>query len=432
MSKKNVFVVGLDDFNLKKMKLTPEASDCEFHPALYISEIREIEQFDMATLVDTAVKRMEEFPGKIDAVVAYYDFPATDILPILAERFGLPGPSLESVFKCEHKYWSRLEQQKVIPDHIPVFRAFDPFDPHAFEKLNMLPPFWIKPIRSFRSFLAYRINGEIDFVTNIEEVKEQIDYLARPYRYFLENYPVPAEIAEMEESCIAESMLEGSQCTLEGYVLHGDVVIYGIVDSVREADRSSFARYEYPSFLPQEIQFRMADVARRVIKQIGLNNSPFNAEFFYNSTLNEVFLLEINPRISQSHADIFEKVHGVSHLSIMLQIALGKRPAPLDTKGPFQVAANCMIRTYESGKLIRVPFQEEITSIENDIPGTVIKLLVKEGQHLNNLQLQDSYSFELANVFIGGRDRLELLERYNQVLDKLNFDVERDEETVIS
>lgn len=432
MSKKNVFVVGLDDFNFEKMKRVPEALECEFHPALYISEMREVEEFDIAALVSTAIRRMEEFPEKIDAVVAYYDFPATDILPILAERFGLPGPSLESVFKCENKYWSRLEQYKVVPDQIPVFKAFNPFDPHAFEKLNMIPPFWIKPIRSFRSFLAYRINSEIDFVTNIEEVKEQIDYLARPYHYFLENYSVPTEIAEMEESCIAESMLEGSQCTLEGYVLNGDVVIYGIVDSVREADRSSFARYEYPSFLPQEIQFRMADVARRIIKQIGLNNSPFNAEFFYNSTLNEVFLLEINPRVSQSHADIFEKVHGVSHLSIMLQIALGKRPAPLEQKGPFQVAANCMIRTYESGKLTRVPAQEEIKDIERDVPGTVIKLLVKEGQHLNNLQIQDSYSFELANVFIGGRDRLELLERYNQVLDRLDFSVERDEETVIS
>lgn len=432
MSKKNVFVVGLDDFNLKKMKLMPEASECEFHPALHISEIREVEEFDIEALVNTAIKRMEEFSGKIDGVVAYYDFPATDILPILAERFDLPGPSLESVFKCEHKYWSRLEQQKVIPDHIPVFKAFDPFDPDAFEKLNIIPPFWIKPIRSFRSFLAYRINDELDFVTNIEEVKEQIDYLDRPFHYFMENYPFPAEIAEMEESCIAETMLEGSQCTLEGYVLNGDVVIYGIVDSVREADRSSFARYEYPSFLPQELQFRMADVARRVIRQIGLNNSPFNMEFFYNSILNEVFLLEINPRISQSHADIFEKVHGVSHLSIMLQIGLGKRPAPLEQKGPYQVATNCMIRTYESGKLTRVPTQEEIESIERDIPGTIIKLLVREGQHLNNLQVQDSYSFELANVFIGGRDRLEQLERYTQILDRLNFSVERDEETVIS
>lgn len=432
MSKKNVFVVGLDDFNLKKLRMIPEASDCEFHPALYISEIREVEEFDIGALIDTAVKRMEGFPGKIDAVVAYYDFPATDILPILAERFGLPGPRLESVFKCEHKYWSRLEQQKVIPDHIPVFKAFDPFDSHAFEKLNMIPPFWIKPIRSFCSFLAYRINDEFDFVTNIEEVKKQIDFLAKPFHYFMENYPFPAEIAEMKESCIAESLLEGSQCTLEGYVTNGDVVIYGIVDSVREADRSSFARYEYPSFLPQEIQFRMADVARRFIKQIGLNNSPFNMEFFYNSTLNEVFLLEINPRVSQSHADIFEKVHGVSHLSIMLQIALGKRPVPLERKGPFQVAANCMVRTYESGKLIRVPAQEEVAKIQREVPGTVIKLLVSEGQHLNNLQLQDSYSFELANVFIGGRDRLELLERYNQVLDMLDFAIERDKETMIS
>ncbi len=60
-------------------------------------------------------------------VTSFFDFPGTMIAAILAERFGLPGPPLESLFKCEHKYWSRLEQAAIAAEHVPRFAAVDPF-----------------------------------------------------------------------------------------------------------------------------------------------------------------------------------------------------------------------------------------------------------------------------------------------------------------
>jgi hypothetical protein len=56
-------------------------------------------------------------------------------------------------------------------------------------------------------------------------------------------------------------------------------------------------------------------------------------------------------------------------------------------------------------------------------------LHVKNGLHLGELQGQDSYSYELANIFIGGRDQRELVKKYNQCLDGLTFDIEYDEQT---
>ncbi|MFP4170226.1 MAG: acetyl-CoA carboxylase biotin carboxylase subunit family protein [Methanomassiliicoccales archaeon] len=424
--KKNVFVVGLDEFNLRKLRRLPEAEYCEFHAALDISEIRDVERYDMEELISKAVGRMRSTPGEVDAVVTYYDFPGTELVPILAEEFGVIGPSLESVLKCGHKYWSRLEQQKVIPEHLPMFKAFDPVDPEAFRDLDMVPPFWIKPFKSFRSYLAYKVNDEYMFNQYAQEIQENIDFLQEPFNYLFEAYSMPKEFVFMRESCVAESPLTGHQCTLEGYVHDGEVVVYGIVDSVRESDRSSFSRYEYPSSLPMEIQFRMADVTRRAITQIGLDNSPFNVEFFYNSTHNEVGLLEINPRISQAHTDIFEKVHGVSHHRIMLQIALGRRPEAMEYRGEFNVAANFMVRTYEPGRVTRVPDDGVVKSLTNEMPGTIIKMGVREGQHLDELQGQDSYSYQLANVYIGGNDRLELLNKYHRCMDRLHFEIERE------
>ena len=423
---KNVFVVGLDDFNLSKLKRLPEAENYRFLPALDISEIRNVERFDMDKLISTAKKRMSSEPGGVDAIVTYYDFPGTDLVPILAEEFGVIGPTLESVLKCEHKYWSRLEQQKVIADNIPIFKAFDPEDEDAYWSLDMIPPFWIKPFRSFKSYLAYNINDEYSFTVHAKEIADNLDFMQEPFNYLMESYNMPKEFVDMQESCIAEGSLNGQMCTLEGYVFNGGVVVYGIVDSVRDIDRSSFSRYEYPSSLPLEVQFRMADVARRTITAIGLNQSPFNIEFFYDPNHDSVNLLEINPRISQAHADIFEKVHGLSHHRIMLQIALGEKPKAMSYDGDFQVAANFMVRTYDYGKVTSVPDQATIEALEKEIPGTIIKVSVEEGQELGDLKYQDSYSYQIANVYIGAERRMELLEKYNCCMDRLDFKVERD------
>ncbi|MDA3867180.1 MAG: hypothetical protein PF489_10615, partial [Salinivirgaceae bacterium] len=153
--KKQVFIIGLDDFNLTKLQRLPEAAECDFLPALKIEEIRSEKQLDMEALINKACERIDQ-NGHIDAIVSYYDFPGTTLVPILSEKYNLPGPTLESVMKCEHKYWSRLEQNKVIAHSIPTFKAFDPFDDNAYQQIEMIPPFWIKPIKSYRSYLAYR------------------------------------------------------------------------------------------------------------------------------------------------------------------------------------------------------------------------------------------------------------------------------------
>jgi len=173
----------------------------------------------------------------------------------------------------------------------------------------------------------------------------------------------------------------------------------------------------------------MADIARRVITQIGYDNAPFNMEFFYNQTADEVYMLEVNPRISQSHSDIFEKIHGTSHHSIMLSLALGEKPKTLGFNGEFNKAANFMLRTFESGKIIKAPTESEIKILKKFIPGLEVKINVKEGVHLSELQGQDSYSYELANIFIGARDQRELVDLYHQCVDGLSFEIEYDEAT---
>ena len=429
-SKKKIFVVGLDDFNLAKLQRLPEAEECDFYPAVKLAEMRDVEELSVSHLLAKADERIKE-AGGIDAVVSYFDFPGTVLVAIIAAKYDLPGSPLEGVLKCEHKFWSRLEQQKVIPRNIPQFKAFDPFDEEAYEKIDFITPYWIKPIKSYRSFLAYLVNSPMQFREYMEQVRQHIEFISEPFNYIFKKYGMPKEITDMEETMIAETPINGHQCTVEGYAFDEDVIVYGIVDSVREEDRSSFSRYEYPSNLPQEIQFRMADLSRRAISQIGLMNSAFNIEFFYDATANQVYLLEINPRISQAHTDIFEKVHGISHHHIMLNLALNRRPKALDYNGKFRKGAHFMLRTFEPGVVREIPSGEEIEALKKKYPDLAIKLNVKVGMNLDEMRGQDSYSYELANIFLGGKNQEELLEKYNDVVENLTFHIDYVEEEML-
>lgn len=421
--KKHIFIIGLDDHNLKKLKNVRMASECEFHPALYVREMREVQSFPIQEIIDKTIERIRSAGTPVDAVVAFYDFPAMTIQPIVAEEFGVRSSSLESVLKCEHKLWSRQEQAKVIPQHTPKFQGFDPFEDNLFDKIDLIPPYWVKPIKSFSSYLAFHINDREEFEEHLEDTRENIHYIVEPFCYLLKEYDMPEEVAESPKLCLAETLLSGWQCTLEGYVFENEIVTYGIIDSVRRKDRSSFSRYQYPSSLPNDVQSRMADIVHRIVEHIGLNNTQFNIEFFYNSTQDEIHLLEINPRMAQAHADLFEKVHGISHQEILLKIALGERPEPLKEDGPFNVAANFMLRTYHNGKVMSVPQQEAISQLKEHIPGLTVQLAVKEGQKLSDLHSEDSYSYKLANITLGGEDEQDLMNKYNWATHHLIFEI---------
>jgi hypothetical protein len=371
-----------------------------------------------------ARRRLKNFTGSVDAIIGFFDFPVTTILPILSEEFGLPSASLESVLKCEHKYWSRLEQREVAGKFIPQFYGFDPFDESFLETEPLLYPFWIKPAKSFRGYLAYQINDAASFVTSIYEIREHIDRISEPFQHLLDQVELPQEVARLGgRCCVAESPLSGQQCTLEGYVHDGEVTIYGVVDSVRETDRSSFSRYEYPSRLPQHVLDQMADIASRVITRIGYDNATFNIEFFYSLTEDRPYLLEINPRLSQSHAYLFQEVDGVSHHQIMIDLSLGNPPAPPVRAGRYKRAAKFMLRYHDDGVLTRVPTRAELDEIMSRVPGTLVDVLVEEGTHLSALRNQDSYSYEIADVYVAADSEQQLLEKYGRVTEELQFEL---------
>jgi hypothetical protein len=98
---KNIFVVGLDPFNNRKLSAIAEKKGYTIHSLLDVRVIKGPDQIPVETLLANAKETLSSFPGRVDAIVGYWDFPATCITPYLCKHMGLPSPTFESVLKCE-------------------------------------------------------------------------------------------------------------------------------------------------------------------------------------------------------------------------------------------------------------------------------------------------------------------------------------------
>ncbi|WP_030611939.1 ATP-grasp domain-containing protein [Streptomyces sclerotialus] len=423
MSRKNIFVVGLDEGNLAELRAIPDAAEYAFHGLLTPEELQEGE-VSVPELLEKAYGILDAFEGSIDAIVTYWDFPASTLVPILGERYGTRHTSLESIVKCEHKYWSRLEQQKVIDEH-PRFGQVDLTAERPEPPEGVRFPMWLKPALSYSSELAYGVKDEQEFQEAVEKIRQGISRVGRPFEYILDQLDLPPEMAGVGgQVCLAEEAIAGIQVAVEGYVLDGEVTVYGTLDSVNYPDSSSFLRHQYPSTLPPDVVQRLRTASERVMRQIGMETATFSIEFFYDPHTDQINLLEINPRHSQSHAQIFHYVDGTPNHHIMVALALGKDPRLTQDAGRYEMGAKWYYRWFTDAVVKNVPTPEDIERIEQEIPGVRIEMVPEPGKRLSDSPQQDSYSCELAHIFTGADSVDEMTEKYNRAVAALNHHFE--------
>ncbi|MEV0253446.1 ATP-grasp domain-containing protein [Streptomyces sp. NPDC050732] len=418
--RKNVFVLGLDDANVPTLNSIPGAANYRFHPLLTVEELQGGE-VSVPELLDKAQGILDSFDGSIDAIVGYWDFPVSTLVAMLGDRYGTRSTSLESVVKCEHKYWSRLEQQKVIDEHPRFGRVdLDADDPRPPEGVRF--PMWLKPALSYSSELAYSVKDQDEFREACARIKEGISRVGRPFEYILQQLDLPPEMDGVgAQVCLAEEAISGVQVAVEGYVHRGEVTVYGVLDSINYPDSSCFLRHQYPSGLPEPVVRRLHDVSKRVIRQVGMDSATFSIEYFYDPGTDAINLLEINPRHSQSHAELFAYVDGVPNHHCMVSLAFDEDPALPYREGPYATAAKWYYRWFADGVSHQVPTPEEVERIERENPGVHIDVLAEEGRKLSEVTDQDSYSYELAHISTGGDSEEDLRRKYDRCVAALGL-----------
>ncbi len=163
-------------------------------------------------------------------------------------------------------------------------------------------PMWVKPVRSMSSDLAFHVNDRRQFEEAVAEIGTSIDKVDKPFALVLEHVDLPQEVAEAGgRACLAKEEVTGRQLTVEGHNYDGRPHVHGISDSHTYPDSSSFLRFQYPSAVPSSVAEHLVDVSKRVIPQLGLGYGTFHIEYFWDPDKDEINLLEVSPRHSQSH-----------------------------------------------------------------------------------------------------------------------------------
>lgn len=426
----NIFITGLDAYNAEVLKQLEDQGPYRFVALSHGSEVMiktKGKHLDFENLIERAKLQLNKFDGTINGIISCMD-PAMMLTYYLCEQYGMKGPGLANALRCEHKYWSRLEQKKVIPEHIPDFMPLNPFEDHRLEDLRLKPPFWLKPVKSYSSQLGFNIENQQDLDAGLAQMRENIGQFSRSFNYMLSQIDrsiLPDEVKQVDGNfCVAEGLITGRQYTVEGYTYEGQVHIHGFFDSLLYDGVPSFFAYVTPSDLPEAIQQRTREIITKVVSHMQLNNATFNIEFRYDEAKNHIWLLEINTRISQSHSEMFKKVHGFTNHLFMVEVAIGNKPSVKMNQGRYNIAAKLHPRVFTNeGRVVQLPSEDKIKQIEKEFDATIY-MEVEEGQELADLPGQDSFSSLLASIHLGADNKQELLDKYEEVLSRLDIKVE--------
>lgn len=427
MEPRNVFLLGCDPVHARHLQEISHPERFRFHALLDADELIYRKSYDFEGLLDEARHVLRGFDGRVDALINHWDFPVASIHAILCAELGLPGPTLEAVTKCSHKYWSRLEQRKVAPESTPGFCAVDPFDERALDEIELEFPFWVKPVKGYASALGYKVETADDFRRAMEAAREGIRRIGEPVNAILAHLDLPPEVAGVDGNhMIAEELVDGAEFAPEGFVQHGRVQVHGLIDDVRGENRSSFLANEYPSRAPRAVQERTIELSDRILTQIGFDDGCFNVEFFWDENRDRLWIVEINPRLSQSHSDLFTKVDGTSNHQVAVQVALGEPVEFEYGAGPWARAAKFYHRRYDKTDAVatRIPTDEDLARLRERQPDTLVVVKLERGQKLSELLDEDPYSYVLAEIMIGAADHDELLAKYEEAARLLPFEFE--------
>lgn len=422
--RKTIAVIGADDHNLALIRAIPEAKEWDLVRVLEWEEVQpDNGRIDFDALYRRARQRIDRLDAPPDAVTGYLDFPVTCIEALLRRDYGLPGATPEAVSCMENKYWMREIEARVAPEAAAATAALNPFDPEQARRRMPPYPFWLKPVAAHSSVLGFMIEDAEDLDRALHECRLKLHFFGDPFNAFLARLREPQGDEDIGGNhAVAEELVSASrQFTLEGYVHNGETKIYGVVDSLRTGQhKSSFARYQYPARVPLEVMQRAREYSIRMLEAFSYDGSPFNAEFFWDPDSNELRLLEMNPRISKSHSPLFRMVDGVSHHKVAIDLALGREPRMPSGEGNDEIAAKFMWRSLEADGIVkRVPESDEIAELKRLVPDLELEILVEKEERLSDMFYQDSYTYELAVIFLGAHTEQVLEDSYRMCISSL-------------
>ncbi len=339
---------------------------------------------------------------------------------LLAVRLGLPGTPLKALLTAQHKYLARQIHRESLPEYVPPFCSFR-YDADVSKAVTIEYPIFVKPVKAAFSVLAKRCADEAELREHLKfRVWEKIiiKRLTSPFRRVSSKHLD----CEIDADCfIAEGCVDGAlQVCVDGYAHAGEVHVLGTVDSVMYPGTTSFMRFEYPSQLSAEHVAKLELVAKRAVEAIGFSHGLFNVELFFDPKTERITIIEINPRMAGQFSDLYERVDGKSLWALELELALGKKPVFPHREGKFGSASSFVFREF-SDAIKHAPPANEQGWLARTYPDARLYLDLK---HATSRARETKWlgNYRYALIHMGGTDHDDLMARFGNVCEHLDFD----------
>jgi len=243
---------------------------------------------------------------------------------VIAEHFGVPGPSITSARAATDKLLMREAFQAASPSITPPFKRVENWeDVESFVKHHGLPVV-LKPANLMKSLFVTKNFSIEELETNYREIVSALPahYAALP--------------GSLQPEIIIESFLEGSMHTVAGCVeADGSIqLVPHIVDCLPAPGEHQQDSYLYSRQLPTRLsakdQTSILEVARQGAQALKLRATSLHIELILTSQGPK--LIEIGARIGGYRARMYELGCRLNLYQAAIDIAEG-RPSQLPSGG---------------------------------------------------------------------------------------------------
>jgi biotin carboxylase len=244
----------------------------------------------------------------------------------VAERLGLPGMGYEVGQNFTHKGRMRLLTRQA-GLRIPPFRLLRQGESVDFIPNELGLPLLVKPVDSQ--------SGK-----GVSLVRDQ-QALRPAFELALAN--------SREGSVLIETMLDGTEFIVDGFMLDHEVHILGLARKTRDPRQPTVSsRITYGERLPEQTEERLVNANRATLAALGQISCVFHAEYIFDGE--HAIPIDVAARGGgcMIYTHVLPYISGVNANRCMIELALGKKPQVVRTRN---LAANIEFMALPEGVL---------------------------------------------------------------------------------
>jgi len=255
--------------------------------------------------------------------------------------------------------------------------------------------------------------------------------IASQNQYFLDALSVDPEYQDQLNlrTCnqfLCEDLLTGDQVTIDGFIYNSEITVFGYTKAVFFPDSNSFSHHDFPySFSPQ-LENKIHAGLEKLIPNLGINNSFFNVEIRVDEAEQTFYILEVNSRIAFQFAKTIQAIRGFDPLHLLCQLSIGEKPdlSEIQETGKYKYCYNFELHTFADKKVVKTPTQSGYEEIKIHFPEVHVRNLIHENTKLSDYK-HNPDSFRYCVLDIPGNSHQEIMDKYKQVTELLNYEFEK-------